>query len=263
MRVRVSGSLFGAVLTTGALLVAMTGSASAVEAKPFAITKFTMQTTGPTKVVPLGEQRGLGPEYEIVNEPAVFTQAGGHPWALTTTLEFASEEFESAFHSPRRAPTRDPRDTVVSLPPGLLGDPVAVPRCPLASLTQAGRCPASTQVGEYRIRWHGGNELLAPIVNVTPEAGQSAEFALETPIKLEPILTAHLVRTPQGYGFTVASNRIPEVEFYQIELTFWGVPADPSHDALRGIFCQYAAQTPFVQGGPLRSAAERRSAVAR
>jgi hypothetical protein len=209
-------------------------ASSAFEAKPFGVTGFTMQTTGPTKEVPLG-----GSHFQFVNEPVAYTQAGGHPWALTTTVEFASEEFESqGFKTKVVVPTRDPKDVVVNLPAGLLGDPVAVPRCPLATvLGESKRCPPSTQVGVYRIRWFGGQEQLEPIVNVTPEAGQSAEFALENSIHIVPILTAHLVRTPQGYSFDVESHRIPNVEITRVETTFWGVPADPSHDAMRGLSC--------------------------
>jgi hypothetical protein len=211
--------------------------AGAAEVKPLGIAKFTMNTTGPTKIASLGSGR-----YEFVNEPYAFTQAGGHPWALTTTIEFASEEVENKEKIHLIVPTRDPKDIVVDLPPGLLGNPMAVPRCPLVSLAGRIRCPSSTQIGVYRIRWFGGKEELAPIVNVTPENGQSAEFALENDIKIEPILTGHLVRTPEGYGFAVLSNEIPLVEVVSVETTFWGVPADPSHDAMRGLLCASVAR---------------------
>ena len=87
-----------------------------------------------------------------------------------------------------------------------------------------------------------GKELIGPIINVIPEAGQSAEFVLEDEAKgATPLLTAHLVRTAQGdYGFTVVSNEIPEAALQRFELTFWGVPADPSHDPMRGRYCAKA-----------------------
>jgi hypothetical protein len=208
--------------------------AGAVEGKPFGITKFTMQTTEPTKVTSLGHE-----EYEFLNEPYSFTQAGGHPSALTTIVEFASEEIQEP-RGPNMVvePARDPKDVIVSLPPGLLGNPVAVPRCPLAiALSGDIRCPSSTQVGVARIELFGGKEVLGAIVNVTPEEGQSAEFAIETNAKVTFLETAHLVRTPEGYGFTVASNNIPLAEIVRVEETFWGVPADPRNDPMRGRFC--------------------------
>ena len=219
--------------------------ASALEGKPFGISKFTMQTTERTEEITLGSEG-----HEFVNKPYTFTQAGGHPWALTTTGVFTSEEDTNPVQEKTLIePTREAKDIVVGLPPGLLGDPQAVPRCPLAQVTSGSvACPSDTQVGVYLLRIYGGHGLLAPIVNVTPEAGQSAEFALENTTKIDtPLLTAHLVHTAQGeYGFTVVSNEVPRVALDSFELTFWGVPADPSHDAMRGRICRSSHQ-----GAPL------------
>jgi hypothetical protein len=233
------------LLTIAVCLLTMAPVAGASEAKPFGITKFTLEPTERTieKEVPSPPYKGIF--FEFVNEPykTPFTQAGAHPWALTTTAELTSEEVKSSKkNGSALVPTQDPKDIVAGLPAGLLGDPMAVPRCSLTQVTGGGseHCPGDTQVGVYVIRWEGGKEQLGPIVNVTPEAGQSAEFALEnnTPIVI-PLLTAHLVRTAQGaYGFTVASNEIPSsIALVGFELTFWGVPSDRSHDPMRGRFC--------------------------
>jgi hypothetical protein len=183
-------------------------------------------------------------QYEFINKPYTFTQAGGHPWALTTTGRLTTEGTTTPG---QLAPTRDPKDIVAGLPPGLLGDPQAVPRCSLAKVTSTAEfCPSDTQVGVFTLaigEKTGG--LVGPIVNVTPEAGQSAEFVLETTAKGgdTPLLTAHLVRTEnpvtkrEEYGFTVNSNEIPIIGLTGFELTFWGVPADPSHDPMRGRTC--------------------------
>ncbi len=207
-------------------------AAGAAEVKRFAITHFEMHTTKPTTEVPLGESL-----YEFVNEPYTYTQAGGHPWALTTTIDFASEHLNVA-GGHFLAPTRDVKDSVVDLPPGLLGNPMATPRCPLVLVfSDELKCPSSTQVGVYRIQWFGGHEALGPIVNVVPETGQSGEFALENEVKASAVLTGHLVRTSQGYGLTVVANAVPAVEIVYVETTFWGIPADSSHDAMRGLVC--------------------------
>jgi hypothetical protein len=240
-------------------LAVASASAGSLEAQPFGIKSFTIQTTAPTREVELegginvtsGGYSEAEP-YEFANEPETFTQAGGHPWGLTTTGEFTTEETEIDDGGGKEVePTRDPRDVVVGLPPGLLGDPMAVPRCSLTFVlghqsevrpNHGGqeRCPDDTQVGVYALGIEGHNVLAGPIVNVTPAAGQSAEFALEnTTPYYTPLLTAHLVRTAQGsYGFTVTSSSIPTLALRSFELTFWGVPADPSHDAARGRFCR-------------------------
>jgi hypothetical protein len=193
--------------------------------------------------------------YEFVNQPykTPFTQAGAHPWGLTATGEFATEMGSKGYP----VPVHDVKDIVTDLPPGLLGDPQAVPRCPLARVTNgAGLCPNDTQVGYYRVHDFGGaKEYLAPIVNVVPEAGQSAEFALENTAPLdEPLLTAHLVRTDAGgverYAFAVVSKSIPEIALTKFELTLWGVPADSSHNMMRGRVCRKASPGPLkCEGG--------------
>jgi hypothetical protein len=259
LRLAQAGAVIVACLLVWMGLAVESAAASSLEGKPFGIKRFTIQTTAPTREVELegGIHIARGEEeiYEFVNEPYAFTQAGGHPWALTTTGEFTTEEITSGDGSAKEVvPTRDPKDVVVGLPPGLLGDPVAAPRCSLAFVLDHGnneRCPDDTQVGEYVIGINGVSEVLGPIVNVTPAVGQSAEFALENTVPIDtPLLTAHLVRTAQGsYGFTVTSNAIPLLSLRSFELTFWGVPADRSHDAMRGRFCR-GADTPLIcEGG--------------
>jgi hypothetical protein len=236
------------LLTLCVLLLTVAPAAGATEAKPLGITSFEFEMTERTKEV-LVNAHGFfgGEEYEdFVNEPYKhpFTQAGGHPWALTTRFEFTTEEVETILaHGKGEAitPTRDPKDIVVGLPPGLLGDPVAAPRCPIGQVTSGQRCPGDTQIGVYAIHF-GHEEWVGPIVNVVPEAGQSAEFAFENVGRQDFLLTAHLVRTAQGeYGFTVVSNEIPLLALFEVETTFWGVPADPSHDPMRGRLCVKAA----------------------
>jgi hypothetical protein len=240
----------GAVLAGCLLPIAFVCMADASsQPAPLGITKFSLQTIERTEVIahPNGNS---GPRYEFVNKPYTFTQAGGHPWALTTTAAFTTEEVST---NNVIVPTQDPKDVVAGLPPGLLGDPQAVPRCPLALVTgqSAEHCPPDTQVGWYVLVDDGSQEQLGPIVNVAPEAGQSAEFALEQQeAVLTPLLTAHLVRTAQGeYGFTVVSNELPQLGLRGFELTFWGVPADQSHDPLRGMFCVELPGEPFSCAG--------------
>jgi hypothetical protein len=213
----------------------------AAEVKPFGIVKFTLQTTERTEERLVENSPGaFGSEF--VNKPYTFTQAGGHPWALTATGVFTTENIpaSSGVDGVIPVPTQDPKDVVTGLPAGLLGDPQAVPQCPLALATSSEECPPDTQIGSARLVYEGGHNFIDPIVNVAPEAGQSAEFVLEGLGKgiFTPLLTAHLVRSAQGeYAFTVVSGRLPLVALTEFELTFWGVPADRSHDTMRGKFC--------------------------
>ncbi len=221
--------------------------ASVPKAKPFGITRFTMQTID-------GQKVEAGPEkLRVVSVPATSTQAGGHPWGLTTTVEFTNE---AAKQIKAVVPTRDPKDVIADIPPGLLGDPQAVPRCPLAVIlaNAIARCPADTQVGMVRLRWFGGDkESFAPIVNTVPEPGQSAEFGLETEAKVTVLLTAHVIRNGSTYGLTLLSSNITLVELVEFETTFWGVPTDPSHDAMRKLLCFGTSESSECFGGNVAS----------
>ena len=195
--------------------------APGAEAKPFGITAFTMQPTEPST------------SDKTVNEPYFFDQAGGHTFALTSTIRFATEEV-GANHA--LVPTLDPRDIVIDLPPGLLADPQAVPHC---ALGRAEHCPTNTQVGVSVLHaGFGGGDLalLSPIVNLTPGGGESAELGLETPLGTF-LLTGRVVRTPMGYTSAIVASGLPELGITSMEITLWGVPADPAHDPLRGVSC--------------------------
>ena len=217
-------------------------SESTVSSHPTsAITKWSFHTT---EAEPTQISRG---HWSFVNRPAPFTQAGGHPDALTTTVEWANEEYltEGGFTP---APIGNPKDVYVTLPQGLLGNPTAVPRCPIAQALfdtpKALTCPASTQVGVATVSIFQGENLTGPIYDITPEEGQSAEFLLTNDQKANFTLTAHVARVAnpttkrKEYSLQVDSNGIPNIGVYKVETTFWGEPASESHSAERGLTCE-------------------------
>jgi uncharacterized repeat protein (TIGR01451 family) len=232
-----------AAVEGGGAARASTFSQSVISSHPsFGIPKFTMQATRAMEVPGTRERRRnrepISHENDgFVNIPYSFTQADGHPDSITTKIEFAQEGLETE-EGPVSVPTRDPKNIAVALPPGFLGNPTAVPSCSLKQALAFGApCPASTQVGVAVIYLLAGQGLVGPIVNVTPEAGQSAEFAIETNSKINFLLTGHVVRTSEGYGLAVVSTGNPSTLIVGLETTFWGVPASEVHDPERGLFC--------------------------
>jgi hypothetical protein len=221
----------GALLTQTLLLgvAATPAGAVSVEAHPFGIAKFTMQPTE-ARAVPHGP--GI-PGYGFANEPYSSTAAGAHPFALTSTLDFTTEEVGA---SHELTPTHDPKGIVFGLPPGLLANPLAVSRCQLAQAMSGDSCPTDSQVGMFVLHF-GNKALLGPIVDLTPEAGQAAELGLETSLHVTFPLTGRIVRTPSGYGLALAGNGLPLLGLVGVETTLWGVPADAAHDPQRGLFC--------------------------
>jgi hypothetical protein len=230
-------ALAGAIAMVVALLFSVSSAQAIGEPKPLHITSFALLPTEAVKT-PLSRE-SWGFEYR----PVPFVQAGGHPDALTTKFEFETEEVYNGFVGEYfSSATRDVKDVDVDPPPGLLGNPTAVPRCPLkVALGRVKACPADTQVGTEVITY-GGVGYMGPLVNVTPEAGQSAEFAFENTANFTNLLTGHVVRTAGGYGLSVTSNGIPSIGITSVEVTFWGVPSAASHDPQRGLFCSRIAR---------------------
>ncbi len=250
-------ALLAPLLATLAFGIAPAGAS---EAAPFGIKRSSIETIERTEERHVEPIPGYKVGWEFENKPYTFTQAGGHPWAIAFTGEFTTEErpFELSILEKHLAelfglnpnavfPTQDPRDIVQTLPAGLLGNPQAVPQCPIALADEA-QCPADTIVGWYQLGFGTyENAYVGPIVNVVPAAGQSAEFVLEntTPI-YEGVLTAHLVRVQNPvtkqweYRIEVISQGTPAIGLFKYELTLWGIPADESHRAMRGRICKRA-----------------------
>ena len=89
---------------------------------------------------------------------APFTQAGGHPYSISTSIDF------NTVTSPvpalgDRWPVEAVKDVFVGLPPGLLGSPAGVAKCDLTDLANARGnqpeplCAPSSQVGTAMIHW--------------------------------------------------------------------------------------------------------------
>ncbi len=226
----------------GAVAQASGESESTVSSHPsFGITKLSFQTT---EAIPTEVDRA---HWAFVNRPVPFTQAGGHPDALTSTVEWATEDYLTpGGFTP--TPVGNPKDVYVTLPQGLLGNPTSIPRCPITQALPYTHkeitCPASTQVGIVTVYILNGEALVGPIYNITPEAGQSAEFLLANDQKANYTLTAHVVRVSnpvtkrKEYSLQVASNGILNGGLYKVETTFWGEPASETHKAERGLSCQ-------------------------
>jgi hypothetical protein len=238
-----------AVLAVSALLAcvcAAPAGASAAEGRPFGIASFSVQSTRTREVAHGPGIAGSG----FLEEPYAFTQAAGHPDALTISVVFDSEEVGEA-HTV--VPTRDLKDVVIGLPPGLVANPQAVAQCSLAQVLSNARCPFDAQVGVYAVRAFGGTVLFGPIVDVTPEAGQAAELALETK-DFSLLMTVRLVRTAHGYGLAVVAGGLPSVGVVSVQTTLWGIPAQEGHDGERGLFCQGEAERGLsCEGGGLKS----------
>ena len=193
--------------------------------------------------------------YEMIPEEAggrVDTQAGSHPFQLTTTIGLNST-------TPEGGGPALVKDLHFNLPPGLIGNPTPFQRCTLANFLK-GNCPIQTVIGVTRslvklsvtgITENGASlvtQLIAPLYNLEPAVGEPARFGFI--FEKEPVLLNTAVRTGGDYGVTVTVRNITQlVEFYGSEAIFWGVPGDERHNLSRGTACLTVAETAGVNGG--------------
>jgi hypothetical protein len=165
------------------------------------------------------------------------TQAGSHPFEMTTTIEFNTKT------DPKLGVVADgsPKDLVVDLPPGLVGDRDAVPPCSNADFLLVdvehanSACPNKSAVGVLLVRTPGqssGGDVTSAF-NLTAPPGVAAKIGfvlLHVPVTL-------LIRVnPQAPHNLIATLRnTSDIEpIGGSELTIWGNPSDSAHDAERG-----------------------------
>ncbi len=151
------------------------------------------------------------------------TQAGSHPYEMT--LNFALNN--ATGQHPAGGPLRD---LSIKLPPGVVGDPHAVPQCSRQQfiLGVGGECPPDTQVGTERPSLNpkgeeGGADwaVRLPVYNLVPPPGEPAEFGFQFAGSLILIDTG--VRSGSDYGITGTARNLTQQIVYN-SITFWGVP---------------------------------------
>jgi uncharacterized repeat protein (TIGR01451 family) len=194
-----------------------------------------------------------------------YTQAAGHPYAATTTIDF------NVFRDPdplkdELTPVEAVRDIDVDLPPGFFGDPHGVDQCTVSQLANAELalsmplCPPSSQVGITYVRVNGTHMLLGPIpvFNMVPPVDAPARFgfnAAGTVVTLDALL-----RTATDYGITARLRLISEgLGIAGSTVTLWGVPSDPIHTPERA--CP-GSVAPW-EGGPTCQSGKARTAFLR
>jgi hypothetical protein len=164
------------------------------------------------------------------------TQAGSHPFVTTIGFAFNTKSTTNIFNQP--IPEGDPRDTKVLLPAGMVGDPTAATVCGEMELESAS-CPATAQVGTVQIigaQLGGVATILTPLYNVTPEPGKPGELAFEF-----GSVIFHISATAKGSNdYRLESDGLELTQWatiYSVQVSVWGVPGDPRHDAQRTEKC--------------------------
>jgi hypothetical protein len=180
--------------------------------------------------------RAIGPN----GEPA--SQAGGHPWAVTTDAEFNQElapgVTNAAFANEEgdyinASSSEEVKTGVFEVPLGLLGNPMATPRCTQRQFTEApstgpygnnsNGCPADTRVGVLYLEGPGFGGPYQ-LFNLVSASGHAAEFGF-TFVGVGIILYGDAVHSDRG-GYVVRFvSSVPQVFLHAFSLTFFGDPA--------------------------------------
>ena len=199
--------------------------------------------------VPFGIEEG-GYQITPENEGGTpDTQAGSHPFQLTSTVDFDQtlEEVQEPGQPPILEPAAIglPRNLSFQLPPGLLGNVTAAQQCSqldfVALKSEGNSCPAGSAVGVATVTVLEPSRakyitLAVPLFNLEPEQGEPARFGFEA-VRV-PVLLDTSVRTGGDYGVSVQVNNASEAaQVLGAQVTFWGYPASPAHDNSRGWAC--------------------------
>ncbi len=178
-------------------------------------------------------------EFQALNEDgSLDTQAGSHPFEVTTTVAFnrtGTEPYQPAM----------PKDLHFALPPGFVGNPVPFAQCPDSDFLNGEEffnfCSGKTVVGVAQISFYapdlfGMMTASVPLFNLTPTTGEPARFGFS--LFNVPVILDTSVRTGGDYGVTVSvDNTTQAISFLGSQVTFWGVPGDSRHDSARGWEC--------------------------
>jgi hypothetical protein len=209
---------------------------------PKAVARPIMANAGGT---PFGVERyELSPEEED-GSPA--SQAGSHPFQLTTTIDLNQTFGRDPLHPENELPAAPAllKNLNTTLPPGLLGNPTVIPKCSDVAFStlrngDSNTCPADTAVGAvvvtFKEPYFETRTETFPVFNLTPAYGEPARFGFE--FDEVPVILDTSVQTGAGYAVEVkVSNVSQAAELLGSVLTIWGVPGDARHDDARGWEC--------------------------
>lgn len=167
----------------------------------------------------------------------VATQAGSHPFAFNVHFELNTDAGGISEGGAMR-------DVLTNLPPGLFGNPEAVPSCPRQSFEGAiPNCPVGTQVGVARVILPGVGQAEGPIYNLVPPPGVPAQLGFSN-LGFVALFSA-MVDSEDEYAVEVEALNLP-IEATEVTATIWGTPADPDHDPERGPFGGLESDAPLL-----------------
>jgi hypothetical protein len=208
-------------------------------AKVFFVSGLLMLSLAALSAAPAGAAfglKGLGFAFEE-EDGTTATAAGTHPFVFTTTLAVnAKPDLEQG-----ELPEDSIKDLRITLPPGLVGNPGAVPTCPAADFATIvnglSSCPDNSAIGFADLRvalpFEVPDTYRVGFYNLAPAPGVAAEFGLV--VLGVPVTFDAGVNPNPPYNLVISGDNVPQgARFFSSTVSVWGNPANPIHDALRG-----------------------------
>lgn len=152
--------------------------------------------------------------------------ASTHPYSLTVAFNVNTHE-----GAPEGG---EMRNLVAKLPPGLIGNPFALPRCSRQEFEGfTPQCASNTQVGVVRADLPAlGGIVLGPLYNMVPPPGMAGQIGFSLAGK-NGFQNFSLITEEGPFHYGLRDEAIFPTEITSIEATIWGVPADSRHDGER------------------------------
>jgi hypothetical protein len=158
---------------------------------------------------------------------SVDLRAGSHPYELTTKIAFNTGPGAG-----------DPRDLHIAMPPGLIENPEALPKCPQALFytprsspyqpsLSGESCPDNTQIGVVAVHssYGGGSTRYFGMFNLAPPPGVPSQMGF-SPFGAAITLSPHVREGDGEYALTLDLRDLSQrLGFHGFEITIWGTPA--------------------------------------
>lgn len=250
------GRLTLAAVVTAMGIALLAGSASAHRGAPLttspAASKFGVQPgcKTPLGIKPCWVAGVYNHDYTGMNDrqykgpPA--QASGGHPFVGVTDFIVANTTNSAG----ATVPNGTVKNIRVDVPPGVVSNPQATPKCPESDLS-SGNCPPNTQVGTVELEVYsavvvpaGGDAYVGESVyNVAPGAGHCppakyvSDYAFYVSLLKQQVNVCGNVHKDAPYNlyFTI---KVPSgSELIHSTLDFWGVPGDTGHSTQRDWNC--------------------------
>ena len=193
------------------------------------------------------------------------TQAGSHPYAMTTTVVLNSKVDSKQ----KTIPAGEAKDLILGQVPGLVGDPTATPRCDTVAFVShevghTSLCSVNTVTGVANVHV-GGLVFEVPVYNLAPPPGVVAKIGFvvfTVPVTIDLTLSA----APPYNVIATLRNISDTLPFESSVVKLWGDPGDPAHHSelgecyLEGV-CPKDTGVPFLTlpracTGPLTTSVE-------